>query len=64
MDSYGYGDIGAHGPKWLGVYLWMLEAACVMPVSLSTYSCRKAGLRFRDPKRECAPGKLKKYLKK
>lgn len=62
-DSYGYGDVGAHGPKWLGVYLWMLGKAAVLPLDLATHSARKAGLKFRDPKRECAPGKLKRYLK-
>jgi hypothetical protein len=64
MDSYGYGDVGAHGPKWLGVYLFMLNASYVMPLDVLKYSARKAGLKFRDPLKECAPGKLKKYLKK
>jgi hypothetical protein len=64
LDSYGYGDWGAHGPRWLGVYLWMLEAAYVMPLDVTKASARKAGLKFRDPLKECAPGKLKKYLKK
>jgi hypothetical protein len=62
-DSYGYGDTGAHGPRWLGVYLWMLSAAYVLPLDVAKYSARKAGLKFRDPEKECAPGKLKRYLK-
>jgi hypothetical protein len=64
LDSYGYGDIGPHGPRFMGVYLWMLSAAHVMPLDVGKYSARKAGLKFRDPERECAPGQLKKYLKK
>jgi hypothetical protein len=64
LDSYGYGDWGAHGPRWLGVYLWLLDSCLVLPLSLTEYSARKAGLRFRDPVKECAPGKLQRYLKK
>lgn len=61
LDCYGYGDVGCHGPKFMGVYLWMLSASYTMPLYMTVPSARAAGLKFRDP-HSCAPGKLKRYL--
>lgn len=61
-DEYGYYERTSwHGPRWLGIYLWIMDYTRVMPLSASVPSARKAGLKFRRTS-ECAPGKLKRYL--
>ena len=35
-----------HGPTWLGIYMWLLEAAGVAPVEALAASARKHGLRW------------------
>lgn len=64
MDDYGYGDWGAHGPRWLGLYMYLLVSAHVMPMTVLKFAVSEAGLKYRDPIKECGPGKLKRYLKK
>lgn len=51
-----------HGPVWMGVYLWLLDRWQVIPLDASMPSAKALGIKFRDPIKECAPGKLKRYL--
>lgn len=50
-----------HGPRFLGVYLWLLDECRLVPLSASIPSARAAGLKFRDPLKSC-PKTLKRYL--
>lgn len=62
LDHYGYPDIGHHGPRFVGVYLYMLQGAQVMPLNVGIASAKHFGLDFRDPYEECSPERLKRYL--
>lgn len=62
LDHYGYPDIGHHGPRFMGIYLYLLAEAQVLPLAMSVPAAKAAGLEFRDPVSECAPGKLQRYL--
>lgn len=62
LDHYGYPDIGHHGPRFVGVYLWLLASAQVIPLEVSKASATSFGLDYRDPVEECSPDKLKRYL--
>lgn len=45
-DAPGYED---HGPRWLGIYLWLLWKFQVAPWEALTASARAAGLEWRHP---------------
>lgn len=39
--------IADHGPTWLGIYMWLLEAAEVAPATALHATAREKGLRWR-----------------
>ena len=57
---YGYKHV-YHGPRWLGVYLYLLDATYTLPLDASLPSVRKAKLKFRNPCRESSPSTLKHF---
>lgn len=62
MVAKGYPN--THGPRWLGVYLWLMNRSALMPLNASVPSAKAAGLRFRDPVKHCAPDTLPRYLQR
>ncbi len=50
LDQYGFGSLPEHGPKWLGLYLYLLGRYKALPLSASIPSARAYGLKFEDPR--------------
>ena len=56
--AHAYGVLEpAHGPTWLGIYLWLLDRFLIIPKCASVPSAKAAGLKFKHPDK-VAPGAL------
>lgn len=51
-----------HGPKWLGIYMWLLSTAGIAPLSALKASAKEAGLRW-SHMGNIAPNKIRKRLR-
>jgi hypothetical protein len=46
IDDYVGDDDASHNPRWLGIYLWLLEHSDIYPKGTVTASAKAAGLKW------------------
>lgn len=60
LDQYGH-HRNFHHPRWLGLFLLLLDITRTIPLTASVPSARKMNLKFRSPAL-CVPQRLGRYL--
>lgn len=60
LDQYGH-HRNYHHPRWLGLFLALLDMTRTVPLTASVPSARKRNLKFRSPAL-CVPQRLGRYL--
>lgn len=62
LNEYGY-IRDHHSPRWLGLFLFILDTFSVVPLNATVPSARQSNLKFRRPAL-CSPLRLTRYLAK